>query len=787
MQSFGPRWRRLRPILLQTIGLSLAAIVSPAWAQAPREKGPDDIIVTAERRETKLQDTPLAITAITSATLEAQQIDSPLDLQFSVPNTLIASSTAVTIRGVGRALTGEQGVATYVNGVYTPPLLGNEFFDFERVEVLRGPQGTLYGRNATAGVVNVQTRRAGSTFGGDASVTIGNFDTRRIEAGIDTPLGPVRQRFAGYQQERSGFIDNVFTGRDIDGRDQFAVRSTTEFDVAGFEARIVTGYFEEKDDRAFLTKSLCTSNRALGCDPTTLSTGAPDSRSTVFHTFYAGLGLLAAPTADFYAGAVNPTDLRKVSVDLDPYYFASERNLSVTLKREFGPITATYIFGKSTSKFQYRQDYDNVTTGVRLTRPVTYTLDGTSTITSDRIQIGNRFDSRADLETHELDFASNFDGPVDFNLGFYWYDANSPSRQRVFNSALAARGQFLGLPAALSVSDVDTISRPTESRAVFGQAYVQLSERAKLTLGARYTEDKVGSESRSVLLNNPAYVKRQTEFDVWTGRASFDYRLPVSFTDSTLAYASWSRGYKAGGFNPVSAGNPNPTFEPEFVDAIELGLKNTLADGAVQANLTLFQYDYQNLQLTQRIAATSVTTNTNADLRGIEVEVIGRPTDRLRFDANVSLLDSEVIGFRSVDAANPAQSATAATPVVVVDLSGNRLPYTPEWSFKIGGEYEFDVFADWTATARLDYFRQAEFFAREYNTRNDQLPGWSQLNAKVSFASPDSPVRVDLFVKNLQDEDNITGLTVQDSLVGRFRNATIMDPRTYGITLSTRF
>jgi iron complex outermembrane recepter protein len=793
------------PVLLQPnrhfrswliAGASLLALVAePAAAQTAAnasrdaENQPDSevVIVTAERRETRLQETPLAVTSLSGAALKAQQIESPLDLQFSIPNTLIAASTAVTIRGVGRALTGEQGVATYVNGVYTAPLLGNEFYDLQRIEVLRGPQGTLYGRNATAGLVNVQTRRAGEEFSAEGSIMVGNFNSRRFEAAVDVPLGPVRQRFAGYKQDRDGFIKNLYTGNQIDGRDQYAVRSTTEFEVGGVEVKLYASYFEEEDDRAFLTKSLCTSNRALGCSPASLTTGAPDSRATVFHTFYAALGLLPAPTADFYAGAVNPTDLREVSVDVNPYYFASEKNITLNLSRDFGALKLAYVYANTRTQFRYQQDYDNVTTDVRLTRPVTYTLDGDNTITSDRIQIANRFDSRGTMETHELSLASALQGALNFNVGLYWLDADTPSRQRVFNSSLAARGQALGLPASVSVSDVDTISRPTKSQAAFGQVYYQFTERAKLTLGARYTIDEVGSESRSVLLSNPAYVKRQTEFKVWTGRASFDYKIPVPFTDASLGYLSWSRGYKAGGFNPVNATNPNPTFEPEFVDALELGLKNTLWGGRAQANVTLFQYDYQNLQLTQRIAASSVTTNSNADILGAEFEFFARLSDRLRIDANVSLLDTEVLGFSSVDAANPAQSTAVAAPVVVVNLSGNRLPYSPEWSYKLGAQYRMDGIGGWSALARLDYFQQDAFFAREYNTSNDRLPGWSQMNLKVSFSKPDVPLEIELFVKNLEDKDNITGLTVQDSLVGRFRNATIMDPRTFGIILSGRF
>lgn len=781
---------RLRLALHLSCGLAaLTAASAMAQTTAAADNGSqiDEIVITAERRETKLQETPLAVTALDGETIQSRQIVSDQDAQFSIPNVITASSTSLTVRGVGRALTGEQGVATYVNGVYQAPILGNEYYDIAQLELLRGPQGTLYGRNATAGVLSLSTTRPGDRIGGYLNAQGGNYNAVRVEGAIDLPMGPVRQRFAGYGQRRDGFINNVFNNNDIDGRKQFGLRSTTEFTAGGFDVTIFVSYFRERDDRAFLTKSLCAPNRALGCDPTVLTTAAPDSRATVFHTFYQGLNLLPSPTTSFYANAVNPSDLRSVSADIDPYYYARSFASSLQVARSIGAVTLKYVFGRERARFEYRQDYDNVTVPVLLTRPVTYTLDGINTITSDRIQISNRFQSRSAIDTHELTLSSDLSGRFNFSLGAYVFNADAPSRQRVFNSALAARGQALGLAPDISVSDVDTTRRATDSLAFYGQAYVDITPTTKLTTGARWTRDKVDVLSRTLLLSNPAYTPRNTEFKKWTGRVSLDQSLALPFTESSLLYASWARGYKAGGFNPVSAAVANPVFLPETLDAFEIGWKNTLADGRVQANITGFHYKYHDLQLTQRTAATSVTTNTDARINGLEFEFQARPTPRFAIDANLALLDAEVVNFISADVANPAQSLTATTPVATLNLSGNKLPYAPDWSFKIGGQYTADI-GSWASTLRIDYFKQGAFFAREYNTTTDRISGWSQLNARLSFArQADDSFEIGLFVKNLTNSDNITGLTVQDSLVGRFRNATILDPRTWGVSLSKRF
>ena len=788
--------RRRRPKHSGLLAGTTCAVVllapMPLLAQTTQPADSDtqtsDIVVTAERRETKLQDTPLAITALSASVIRARQIVTEQDAQFSIPNVITASSTSLTIRGVGRALTGEQGVATYVNGVYQVPILGNEFFDVAQLEVLRGPQGTLYGRNATAGVLSLATTRPGDKFGGYVNAQAGNFKALRVEGAIDVPLGPIRQRFAGYGQRRDGFITNVFNGNDIDGREQFGLRSTTEFSLADFDVTLFVSYFRERDNRAFLTKSLCSPNRALGCDPTALATGAPDSRATIFHTLYSALGLLSSPTTSFYANAINPSDLRSVSADIDPFYDARSFATSLQVARKFGPITLKYVFGRERARFEYRQDYDNVSVPVRLTRPVTYTLNGIDTITSDAIQIANRFESRSRLDTHELTLSSAFKGAFNFSLGGYIFVADAPSRQRVFNSALAARGQALGLAPEISLSDVDTTRRSTKSLAFYGQAYLNITPTTKLTTGVRWTRDKVDILSRTLLLSNPAYTPRSTEFTAWTGRVSLDQSIDLGGGDKALLYASWARGYKAGGFNPVSAAVANPVFLPETLDAYEAGLKSTIFDGLAQVNLTAFHYDYKNLQLTQRTAATSVTTNTDARINGLEMELSARPAARLGLDANLSVLDAKVVNFASVDVANPAQSLTATTPAVTVNLSGNRLPYSPRWSFKLGAQYTVDLSSRWNSTLRVDYFRQGEFFAREYNTATDRIAGWSQLNARLTFAPRgDSTLEFGLFVKNLTNSSNITGLTVQDALVGRFRNATILDPRTWGLTVSKRF
>jgi outer membrane receptor protein involved in Fe transport len=252
-----------------------------------------------------------------------------------------------------------------------------------------------------------------------------------------------------------------------------------------------------------------------------------------------------------------------------------------------------------------------------------------------------------------------------------------------------------------------------------------------------------------------------------------------------LIYGSYSTGYKGGGLNNS---NSAPTYGPEEVIAYEVGAKNTLAGGRVQANVTGFIYEYTGLQLGQRINGGVVTRNADADIWGLEGEFLYAPSRNWLFDMNLSYLNTEIANFVSEDAANPAQSLTATTPTVAVNLAGNELPHAPKSKIKVGGQYTTAAFAtNWTATFRLDAVWQDKYFAREYNSPTDRIDAWGVIDLQARLDNREEGFSIRAFVKNVSDEDNITNIIIEDALVGRYRNVRLLEPRTFGVILEKKF
>ena len=785
---------------------ALAAASGGALAQT------DEIIVTAQKREQSLQDVPLAVTAFSGDNIDNKTIDDSVDLSFSVPNLTVAENGAASLRGVGNlaiSSTAESGLGYHVNGVYIGnPAAETEYYDIERIEVLRGPQGTLYGRNTTAGVINIITKKADDEFGGFVNVMGGNFSTIRARGAINIPLGDaVATRLSGFFLDRQGYTKNAFNGNDIDDRHMFGLRSSTRVLIGdATEANLIVSYFEEDDNKANLAKGVCTKDPVTGCSALSAGFETPDSRRTVFNTLGAVTGTIATgfgPAAvDYFAGAVNPADLRRVFQDVDPTYFVKEWNASIEVVHDFGGLSLTSLTGYQRLTRDVLNDFDRFVPTLGLTGPVTFdALANGNPVTTTQIVSARRDLSHAEQFYQELRLASDFDGRLNFILGGNFYDIEGDILVTITHPTLAARQQQVGISTAFEAFTIESNPSTTQSFGFFGEAYFDLTDRTRLTGGIRYSHDEKTILTRQIFLDPlPGGVVRpftsgDFEKGVVTGRAVIDHR----FSDDLLGYLSLSRGYKAGGINP--GGAVIPEFEPEFLNAAEVGFKASAAGGRVTTNVAAFYYDYKDLQIGQVGVTSANTVNTDARVFGAEAEFIFRPTDAFQIDGGVSYLNTTLKGFQSGDEGDPLGIAPNTVPVldalgnvvltsgglVLKDLDGNELPFSPTWKLAIGAQYAMQIGDNFVVTPRIDLYQQGSYFGTAFNKPSEDLDGYSQTDVKLLISPQQGAWELRAFAKNVFNNDDITRITQEGPLVGRFRSVVVLEPRTYGLEATLRF
>ncbi|SIN82234.1 TonB-dependent Receptor Plug Domain [Parasphingorhabdus marina DSM 22363] len=806
VQSFTPNHALSRIRTAVSVGaLVLAGLSHTAWAQDISEEAADEniIIVTAQKKSQDIQNVPLAISAFDSGTIDDKVIDDAVDLSFSVPN-LTVDIFGASLRGVGNlaiSATSESGLGYHVNGVYLGSAATEaEYYDIERIEVLRGPQGTLYGRNTTAGVLNVITQKATDDFEGYVTAGYGNYNSVKLRGAINLPITDgLSTRVAGFFLDRDGYATNLFTGNDVDDREMFGLRSSTKLEFGDTRADLVISYFREDDRRLARTKVLCAKDVTLGCSPLSVGFETPDSRNTLYNTLGAVTGIIATgfgPAAvDFNANSFNPADTRLINEDVDPTYFVEEWSASLEITHDFGGLTLTSLSGYQEIERELFKDFDRVVPSQGLTAPITFDFFANGNpITTDMILAGRRDLSEAREYYQELRLASDFEGPLNFILGGNYYNRRSSGSANFTHVTIAARQQQLGLPDTFD--SVVTESNPvrTKSFGIFGEVYFDLSEDTRLTGGLRYSHDDKTIMTRQIFFNPqpdlspPDFTFGEFSKGVFTGRIVLDHKI----TPDLLGYISASRGYKAGGINPGEVGVETQGFDPEFLNAIEVGLKGSSVDGAFTGSLSTFYYDYKDLQIGQTTATAALTINTDATVWGVEAEFAARPSSRFQIDGSFSYLNTQVKDFATIDETDPFGTApnTVVAEVtaagVLKDVDGNALPFSPDIKIAIGAQYEIPA-GNWTITPRIDHYLQSEFASSIFSKPIDIFDGYSQTDIKLLLAPDSGSWELRGYVKNLFNNDDITRVLPAGRLVGRFREVVILEPRTYGVEATFRF
>ena len=751
---------------LVTLLLTMTLMSSFAFAQDDEEYEVEDIVITATKRESTLQEAPLAVTALSGTVLNEKGIVNALNLQFSVPNMLYSKSnfsgSNFVVRGIGNnavAASSDGGVGIHFNGAYlvAPVVFESEFFDIERVEVLRGPQGTLYGRNTTAGVMNlIPNKPKPDGYHGEAKLESTDYNGRRITSVANLPIikNFLQFRIAYQSHKRDGLIYNQETENFIDDRNTRSFRYTMRIGGAPdspFELTVTRERFNEKDSRLRTSKQICHKDRSnspnnLGCLPgqslysdTVFGTPATFATLAGFLTNvypHALAGLVPSAFGQFlypngvdvgfncevfgtencrYAGTLdkslydpskdnNVDDLREINEHFDPYYETSNDLRVANLKLDLGDAFTLNVLSTEQVGAQHTNtDYNHAAS--------TYTFDPTATaisngiltaggvttsaflFTNDPISTGhgqsvnNRntlvgFDvtqGNNTMRNSELRLNSNFDGGFNFLFGLFDLEYESAGVYEVHSNGL----QFLSLQAPeLGYYKNETSSYRLTSSATYGELYFE-GQTARLTLGFRSSEETKRTVSRQTLLNSAtaqflpgvsglSSLNSASPFGGYGGNGngavpdfttlenSWDEpstKLSVDFLgESSLVFITLANSYKSGGLNPPAFTGAFPQiFEPEYIDSLEIGGKNSYgANKKNYFNWTLFHYDYEGLQTSKIIDRTSVNENIDAVNQGVEFEWNHHFTPNFAMLITASYLNTEIGDSESINTADPA-------------------------------------------------------------------------------------------------------------------------------------
>ncbi|MDO6415323.1 TonB-dependent receptor [Sphingomonas sp. BIUV-7] len=731
-------------------------------------QGITDIVVTAQRRSESLQRAAIAATAVTGNALVNAGVSDPSQLTKLIPALTVQPvgiSSSFFIRGVGATAINsfqENAVAFSVGGVFyaRPTAPAATFYDLDRVEVLKGPQGTLYGRNATGGAINVIPRLPKlNSFGADLTAEYGNFDSKKVQGGINLPLGQtVAIRVAGQVVDRDGYLSDGYN----DEKSQ-AVRASILFQPSSDFSMLLAADYAHQGGKGV--------GGVLFASPVTPNVPSPGQRvGAADPTITAQLQQVTFNQFSFIPpfSSLPPATIRNVvTVPAQNGYQRSDfYGTSLTTNGDMG-------FADLTTILAYRKSKPDI---------LTYAPGFPGRLVEDDDQM-----------SAEIRLSSKDTGPLRYVLGafYFWEKQNGYNN---YNQGLLANTEYYP-------------RLETTSKAVFGQLTYALADGFRLVGGGRYTkEDKSltgTTRNTSFFIPNPPSVpiNGDLSFDKFTWKGGFEWDAGPR----SLVYGNVSTGFKAGGFYPSAGAN---TYKPETLTAYTLGSKNRFFENKLQLNLEAFYWRYRDQQISYvgpieatpgNFAQAGVTVNAGkARMYGAEAELVFQPTQRDTFGATVQYLNARYQSLvyngistsgaplvTSCTVANDARRPTPPTRLFVVDCSGKPGVYSPKWTanvsyehrFALGGKYELIAGArsrlETSAWLNLDYL--------SYQKRG----GYSTSDAYLTLTAPDGRWSITGFVNNV--EDNVVKAGGLTRPIVNTTILTVTPPRTYGVRVGVHY
>jgi iron complex outermembrane receptor protein len=725
------------------LGSSLFGPAPQALAQTPEATDGtlQQVVVTARKREESLEDVSASISVLDGNTLREAGIEDVRDMQYSVPGLTVGETVGamkITMRSLGNASNtrGEDSqVAFHVDGavVSRPEAQGLALFDVARVEVLKGPQGTLYGRNATAGAINVVTNKPTEELSGYVNVTAGNYNLANVDAAISGAItDSVLGRVAGTFIDRGGFSENITTGHDLDDQHRWAVRGQLEFRLAENVNWLVSSeYASEHDATGLFTylTPLYVVNTAQFPPP---ASQAPK-----------GVGGLSDPNSRDGAGNIDPIlDRETLSVTST---LAWEINDSLMLKD---------IAAYRDLDFYLAQDLDLSS----VVPPAGQTA--TVSIPLKEHQVSN-----------ELQLTYTANRLVLIGGLYYWTESLEGT---TFVGATPSQGVWF---ARDGESD-------GKSWASFFNGTYSITDMFAVRLGGRYTHDTREIDS-SQTLNGVVGVPRNSPTNPGNDERSNsqytgEYGLDVHLADNTLLYFTYSQGYQQGAAIIMQINNP--IADPTTVDNFEVGFKYASADNRFGFNIAAYDLDIKDLQRTQAVPlpngtfATIVNNIDGMKTRGVELDGHWSPVKELSLYAGATYTDAKFKDFVNDDA---LQFGT-----LLVQLKGNSPQLTPEWKGNIGGQYTFALANGAGLAVGANASITTKQYLDEFNREPMVVEGYSLYDAHVTYRPGSERWSLSLWGKNLSDEKEIFDASF--SANGRVTSKRFIDPRTYGLSFNLK-
>lgn len=712
---------RIKPLVS---AIALATYGANAIAQGVLE----EVIVTAQKRTENIQEVPISITAFSGEFLEENGIQRVSQVAHITPNFSIAGSTQpsnsrIQIRGIGAAGNNaiESSVGVFIDGVYYPrpgSTIGL-LQDISSFEVLRGPQGTLFGRNTVAGAMNITTRNPSQETEGAIELGYGAYDLYEVGGSFNAALSDsVAGRIAFMYADRDGYGDNLLTGEEYGARDDLVVRGKLQFEVSDQLSVLVTA------DHAKIN--------AEGIGSEVLNA----TSNPVFEARNAALYGASPVTDDSYDWKVNQVvnddhedEQSGVSVDIN-YEFANGTQLrSITAARTW---EATYTDGD-----------------VNIAREL---IPGTTDYDNETL-------------SQELQLTSPGGETVDWLAGVYYYEeeydidlVRDAGEAFCAPTIAAIAGPQFGaicLAGPQEGATTNAFTQELESLAVFGQATWNVNDALSTTLGLRWTDDEKDGDYVAVVNNlaaglfaaneNAVGMERNDSKTTWFGNVSW------TASDDLMLFATASTGYKSGGFNSQSGGSvplgDRRIFSPEETTNYELGVKSTLLDGTMTANATLYRMDIDDFQDRAFDGLSFVVLNAGeVRQQGIEVDINWVPIEPLRIVAGMGYLDSEYLSFRT------APGLPGGPPQ---DLTGERRNFSPEWQTSVTADWTQPLGngLQWFVGTSWSWLDEQNVGTSSNNDPQAMQDAYSIVNARLGLRSAAGDWEIALFGNNLTEED----------------------------------